>query len=94
MNKTKICGNCDHFISTKEFEGKCILVKDCIGENTYVYQWCKDFKPCTVTGLQREVFAETFENLEYDFVNGSKITTIPHDESNVIRSRDKEIKYE
>lgn len=33
-------------------------------------------------------------NLEYDFVNGSKITTIPHDESNVIRSRTKGLEIE
>ena len=28
-------------------------------------------------------------NLEYDFVNGSKITTVPHDESKTVRSRSK-----
>jgi hypothetical protein len=62
MNVTKHCGNCDHFISTKGFEGKCILVEGCIGENTYVYQWCKDFKPCTVTSLQCEIFTESLRN--------------------------------
>lgn len=58
--ENKTCGNCDYFVNIKGFNGKCNLIKGCIGENVSAYNWCKDFKASTVSIEIKNAFEPIF----------------------------------